>query len=1482
MVHSLTHEANRSTGRQSLVRLLTAIVIVHSLFSWDVHAQSAGAALDREALVALYEATDGPNWRYNTNWLSDAPLSDWYGVNTNSAGRVVSVYLKGTPGSFFRGATSHGLSGQLPPELGNLSYLTTLNLGINAISGSVPIELGNLSRLNQLNLEDNDLSGSIPMEFGNLASLTALRVANNQLNGPVPSEIGNLEQLVVLDLSGNQLSGQIPRELGGLTRLTNLLLTGNNLIGELPDELRHLTRLENLTLDGNNLSGPIPEWIGELTRLTNLSAIDNNLNGQIPATIGKLTDLTELNLAWNFLSGPIPDEIRELAELEYLNVRRNELTGRINPELTKLSNLSFLDLSDNNLVGPVISGLRHMPNLQILYLSNNNLSGPVPTRFVDARNILLFSIAGNQVCVPGTHSFIFWLDSVLIHDIYSLTFCNAGDRTILESLYEDTDGESWTNARGWGEEDVALERWYGIETDSLGRVVSIDLAGNGLYGNLPLSLGYLSQLRSLTLEDNLLEGRLPLSIRRLNLGDFQFANTELCVPLELEFQSWLDESVNYEGTGLPCQPLTEREVMTVFFGETQGNAWRDATNWLSSASLDAWYGVVVNEDGHVIAIDIQANNLTGSIPLELVRLTQLETLNLKANALSGSIPPELGNLTNLTSLDLGFNNLLGDIPIELGEFKNLTELDLSFNRLTGSIPPELANLSSLSTLRLAGNSLTGDIPAEIGNLTELSNLQLSFNQLHGSIPRELGNLQELVTLELQTNALSGEIPSELGNLTNLESLWLYFNDFTGDIPREIGNLSRLRVLNLQFNRLGGEIPRALGNLSQLQSLYLTFNRFEGQIPDEIGKLTMLRQLWLDSNRLIGEIPTQLGNLRELRSLQLQGNDLTGPIPSELGNLENLTTLDLSENALSGQIASTLGRMTELEGLYLNDNDFTGSIPSEFGGLTQLRYFTLSENSGLSGPIPIELTALNQIEVFLTVGTDICLPADLAFSEWLIRVYQRRIRSCASSGPLLALLTQPVQSHEFPVPLVAGERALLRVFPMNTDEAELSIPEARARFYIGDQAIHSVDIPARVLSAPTQADPGDLASSTNVEIPSSVLRSGLELVIENESDAAEDSNAQSSTSTRIPVEVHELPDFELTLIPFVEERSTDRSIVNLINAMAANPHEHPMFHESRTLLPIANMNVTAHEPVITTNDEPFELLLETSVIRATEGGTGYYMGMKSQVTGPVLGVAYISGQNSFSLPLSDTIAHELGHNLSLRHAPCGGPAGVDSSFPYADGSVGTWGYDFRGNGSVIRPTRPDLMSYCDPSWISDYHFSNAFRYRLFLAHEAERTVAAARRSILVWGGQNPNNELVLKPTFLVHAPPRLPKSQGEFELNGLKLDGRRLFSFKFDMQVVADNETHKSFVFVIPIESDWEYELDTLALRSQGGAAVFDVGNATSIAVLRNPVTRQIRGILSTPNNDATGRVEDIVERASARGLEVMFSRDSPEAANWIP
>ena len=252
---------------------------------------------ERAALEALYSTTNGPEWRNNTNWLTDEPVGEWYGVTTDAAGKVTRLSLH-----------QNGLRGRLPAELAHLRNLKALRLWGErgrGLTGPIPPELGRLANLTTLNLGNNDLTGEIPPELADLTNLNYLTLTQNKLTGPIPPGLGRLANLEELSLGNNSLTGEIPPEIWNLTELTFLDLGGNDLTGEIPAAVGKLVKLEVLSVISTTLTGSIPPELGGLSQLRGLWMLGNDLTGSIPPELGNLHNLDALLLGGNRLSGPV-------------------------------------------------------------------------------------------------------------------------------------------------------------------------------------------------------------------------------------------------------------------------------------------------------------------------------------------------------------------------------------------------------------------------------------------------------------------------------------------------------------------------------------------------------------------------------------------------------------------------------------------------------------------------------------------------------------------------------------------------------------------------------------------------------------------------------------------------------------------------------------------------------------------------------------------------------------------------------------------------------------------------------------------------------------------------------------------------------------------------------------------------------------------------------------------------------------------------
>ena len=772
-------------------RRLSATLLPICAFWAGLAAEAAAqgsAASDRTVLEALYDATGGPDWIDNTNWKGAAPLGEWFGVTTDTAGRVTRLELPG-----------NGLAGPIPAALGELPLLRNLDLGSrwdstaqrsveNRLTGSIPAELENLANLEWLSLWNNALTEPVPSWLGRLTSLRSLGLGGNELAGPLPAELGNLANLERLTIGWNEVTGPVPSWLGRLTSLRSLDLSGNGLTGPLPAELGRLTSLRSLGLSGNGLTGPLPVELGNLANLEWLNLENNALTGPVPSWLGRLTSLWSLNLYGNELAGPLPAELGRLTSLRSLDLHGNGLAGPLPAELGRLTSLRSLDLHGNGLAGPLPAELGNLANLEWLYLSSNPLAGSLPQGLTRLSQLRTLDISYTGACAPANAEFQAWLETIA--DFRGDT-CNRSPEsvdTIPPQALTESGPAVGVSMDGYFTDSDDDPLTYTAASGQAGTVTA--LASGDTVWLVPGAAG--SATVTVTATD----------------------------PGGLSATQTIAVTVNAS-----AGPKNDREVLEVLYDSTGGESWTNRNNWKTSAPLGEWYGVTTDTAGRVTELDLGGNELTGPIPAALGDLELLQDLNLAdrwdptsqqwfTNALIGPIPDELGRLDHLRQLSLGDNALTGRIPDALGNLTNLEWLGLRGNELTGSIPSSLGRLSNLTSLDLWGNELTGRIPDALGNLTNLEWLDLGGNELTGPIPSSLGRLSNLTSLDLWGNELTGRIPDALGNLANLEWLALGNNGLTGPIPAALGRLSNLRRLDFWHSwGLSGPLPGGLESSS---------------------------------------------------------------------------------------------------------------------------------------------------------------------------------------------------------------------------------------------------------------------------------------------------------------------------------------------------------------------------------------------------------------------------------------------------------------------------------------------------------------------------------------------------------------------------------------------------------------------------------------------------------------------------------------------
>eukprot|EP00535_Pseudo-nitzschia_heimii_P002220 CAMPEP_0197186746 /NCGR_PEP_ID=MMETSP1423-20130617/14504_1 /TAXON_ID=476441 /ORGANISM="Pseudo-nitzschia heimii, Strain UNC1101" /LENGTH=787 /DNA_ID=CAMNT_0042638139 /DNA_START=122 /DNA_END=2486 /DNA_ORIENTATION=+ len=411
------------------------------------------------------------------------------------------------------------------------------------------------------------------------------------------------------------------------------------------------------------------------------------------------------------------------------------------------------------------------------------------------------------------------------------------ERFAAAALYFATYGpEKWKAKLGflggnsicdWNTDGV--EESFGIFCGQDGRVSQIRIVDNNLHGSLPNELNYFSEMVLLNLYFNKLTGTIPdlselIKVEQIDLdGNTLSGNTpESLFKLPNIMNLLLLNNKRLTGT-IPEFDATASKLSRI---SLQGCSF--------VGSLPASLGGLVS----LRLLQLKDNKFNGEIPLNLMSLPRLEILGLDGNRLSGRIPSIRLTFEGsaLTSLNFGSNQLEGSLPNGLERLSNLKFFYADDNMLTGQIRDNVMLLPKLEQLWLQNNEFSGDVGYFLSESNQLEDVNLGDNDfsgdlqdflrfapssikrldlsrnrgIEGFIPREIELFGSLRHFNASSCNLGGQIPEEIGRLNKLESLDLSTNHIQGTVPFEMANLQSLTTFDISRNRdLGGDLSSSL-------------------------------------------------------------------------------------------------------------------------------------------------------------------------------------------------------------------------------------------------------------------------------------------------------------------------------------------------------------------------------------------------------------------------------------------------------------------------------------------------------------------------------------------------------------------------------------------------------------------------------------------------------------------------------------------------
>ncbi|KAM7527461.1 hypothetical protein LguiB_030871 [Lonicera macranthoides] len=435
--HQTKNQLKWNGTMETFPKLFFYIIIITTAFSFLLlHVSADDAAVMSQLAKSITPTPRG--------WTGNNPCT-WSGINCDSSGRVSSISL-----------ASRFLSGQLPPDLNQLSSLETLYLQRNMLTGTLP-SFENLDSLQEILLDGNNFTSISPKFLSGLRNLQHFSIRDNENLAPwtIPKSLTDSTLLVSFQASKCGIVGTIPDIFGSFPNLENLRLSYNNLTGSLPPSLaksgiQHLwlnnqvqglsgridvistmTQLQQVWLHVNQFSGPIPD-LSNCTSLFDLQLRENHLTGVIPLSLTSLPKLANVSLQDNVFQGPVPSFRKEVqVNIGTENSFCNTSPGPCDPQVTILlavaadlgypmalaeswkgndpcrdwkfiscdskGRVNVINLGKQDFEGEISPAIANLTALKTLLLNDNKLTGSIPNSLTSLEQLQQLDVSNNNI-----------------------------------------------------------------------------------------------------------------------------------------------------------------------------------------------------------------------------------------------------------------------------------------------------------------------------------------------------------------------------------------------------------------------------------------------------------------------------------------------------------------------------------------------------------------------------------------------------------------------------------------------------------------------------------------------------------------------------------------------------------------------------------------------------------------------------------------------------------------------------------------------------------------------------------------------------------------------------------------------------------------------------------------------------------------------------------------------------------------------------